>query len=141
MTAATRVYRSRVGALLSKIGLHAGQESVLKALSDNDGQTMTDLASVLGVQPPTVTKMVGRLVSQGYLERRASESDARQAHVFLTAHGNEALAEIDDVLDQVERRALDGIPQKDQRKLSRLLRRITRNLDGATDSGAAGADG
>ncbi len=141
MTAATRVYRARVGAHLSKIGLHAGQESVLKALSDRDGQTMTELASFLGVQPPTVTKMIGRLVTQGYVDRRASESDGRQAHVHLTEHGREALSEIDHVLEKVERRALNGIGDKDQKRLRRLLRRIMRNLDGAAEPEAAGLEG
>jgi DNA-binding MarR family transcriptional regulator len=129
MAAATRIYRARVGALLSHIGLHPGQEAVLKALALQDGQSMTELAAMLGVQPPTVTKMVGRLAVHGYVERRASELDGRQAHVFLTGRGHDALDEVDDVLDTIERRALDGIPGKDQRKLARLLRRIARNLD------------
>ena len=141
MTTATRVYRARVGALLGKIGLHAGQEGVLKALSEHDGQTMTELAAMLGVQPPTVTKMIGRLVTQGYVDRRASASDGRQAHVHLTEHGKEALAEIDHVLEKVERRALEGIRDKDQKKLRRLLRRIMRNLDGAAEPEAASAEG
>jgi MarR family transcriptional regulator, organic hydroperoxide resistance regulator len=139
MAAATRVYRARVGALLSPIGIHAGQESVLKALSAKDGQAMTELAAELGVQPPTVTKMVGRLAAHGYVERRASASDGRQAHVFLTALGQEALAEIDDVLERVERRALTGIDEKDQKRLLRMLRRIARNLgDHDTSSPEAG---
>ena len=58
------------------IGLHAGQDALLKALSETDGQTMGDLAAALGVRPPTVTKMVNRLAAEGYVERHASDTDA-----------------------------------------------------------------
>eukprot|EP01037_Dinobryon_pediforme_P037064 gene37064-44339_t len=62
---AAKAHRSRSGAHLARIGLHPGQESVLKALADLDGQTMSQLAQILAVQPPTVTKMITRLAAQG----------------------------------------------------------------------------
>ena len=63
--------------------------SLLKALADEDGVSMSDLAAKLGVQPPTVTKMISRLAAQDYVERRQSSGDGRQAHVFLTERGHE----------------------------------------------------
>jgi DNA-binding MarR family transcriptional regulator len=128
---AARAYRSRIGAELAGVGLHAGQENVLKALSEEDGQSMSQLATALAVQPPTITKMVNRLAAQGYLERRASKGDARQAHVHLTNRGRNILAAVDKALSQVEREALSGIDDKDRRKIRRLLRRIEDNLGGA----------
>lgn len=137
LAAATRMYRARIGGLLSAIGLHAGQEGVLKALDAQDGQSMTELASVLEVQPPTVTKMVGRLAAKGYVERRGSETDGRLAHVYLTDSGREAVGEIDRMLKRVQRQALAGIDNKDQKKLNRMLRRIARNLGADAPGGAA----
>lgn len=128
MAAATRVYRARIGSLLAVIGLHAGQEGVLKALDIRDGQSMTELAGELGVQPPTVTKMVGRLAAAGYVERRGSETDGRLAHVYLTDSGRDALTEINRMLKRIDRQAFAGIDGKDQKKLGRMLRKIARNL-------------
>lgn len=125
---AARAWRSRSGALLSRVGLHAGQEAVLKALDIEDGQAMSQLAASLAVQPPTVTKMVTRLAAQGYLERREAAGDARQTRVFLTALGRERVTEVDGVIRQVEREALAGMPDRDRRKLRQLLRQIERNL-------------
>lgn len=130
MASATRAYRARIGAMLSAIDLHAGQEGVLKALDRKDGQSMTELAGMLEVQPPTVTKMVGRLALKGYVERRGSTADGRLAHVYLTEPGREALNAIDKMLKDVERQAFAGIDGKDQKKLGRMLRRIARNLGG-----------
>ncbi len=137
MAAAARMYRARIGGLLSGIGLHAGQEGVLKALDTKDGQSMTELASMLEVQPPTVTKMVGRLATKGYVERRGSASDGRLAHVYLTDSGRETLGEIDRMLKRIERQAFAGIDSKDQKKLNRMLRRIARNLGADVADGAA----
>lgn len=128
MTVATRAYRARMGTMLAAIGLHAGQESVLKALEEQDGQSMAELAAVLRVQPPTVTKMVGRLSSKGYVQRQGSDEDGRRMHVFLTESGSNALAEIDQMLEKIDRKALKGIGPKDQKKLGRMLRRMSRNL-------------
>lgn len=136
LVTATRLYRAKVGAQLAPMGLHAGQEGVLKALSLRDGQSMTEIAAFLDVQPPTITKMVARLAAHGYVEKRSSESDGRQSQVFLTEAGEAALAEIDWMLGAVEERALHGISPRKRKELGKLLRKISRNLaDEAEPSG------
>ena len=125
---AAHAYRVRAGSNLARIGLHSGQESLLKALSADDGMTMSDLASTLGVQPPTVTKMIGRLAAQDYVERRASKGDGRQAEVYLTERGRRAIDTIDKVWKRIEKTALDGIDDKDRKRLRKLLRQVERNL-------------
>ncbi|MEX2319125.1 MAG: MarR family winged helix-turn-helix transcriptional regulator [Bauldia sp.] len=120
----------RAGAGLARIGLHSGQESLLKALAADDGMTMSDLAATLGVQPPTVTKMIGRLAAQDYVERRASKGDGRQAEVYLTERGRRTIETIDKVWKRIEKTALDGIDDKDRKRLRKLLRQVERNLGG-----------
>ncbi len=127
---AAHAYRVRAGGQLARVGLHSGQESLLKALAADDGMSMSDLASVLGVQPPTVTKMIGRLAAQDYVERRPSKGDGRQAEVFLTERGRRAIDTIDKVWKRIEKSALDGIDDKDRKRLRKLLRQIERNLGG-----------
>lgn len=125
---AAKAHRSRSGAHLSRIGLHPGQESVLKALADLDGQTMSQLAQILAVQPPTVTKMITRLAAQGLVRRAASESDGRLARVYLTEGGRERIEDIDTAWKRLEKEALAGLDEKDRKRLRRLLREIERNL-------------
>lgn len=136
LSQAARSVRSRSGDRLSGLGLHPGQESVLKTLAENDGLAMTKLAALLSVQPPTVTKMVTRLSAQDYVERRASPEDGRQAHVFLTDKGRDLIRSIDKAWSRIEKEALAGIADKDRKKLRRLLRRVHRNL--GTDAADGG---
>ena len=130
---AAHIYRVRAGSRLSRIDLHSGQENLLKALEARDGQSMSDLASTLGVQPPTVTKMISRLAAQDYVERRASKGDGRQAMVFLTERGRKAISSIDKVWKRIEKDALAGIDDKDRKRLRKLLRQVERNVGAAAN--------
>lgn len=125
---AAKAHRARSGTHLARIGLHPGQEGVLKALAEEDGRTMSHLAQVLGVQPPTVTKMISRLSAQGYLKRVASQTDGRLARVHLTDEGRAKIDEIDRIWKRMEREALAGFDDKDRKKLRKLLRAVERNL-------------
>lgn len=137
---AARAHRTRAGVHLARIGLHPGQEAVLKALAEADGQSMSELAAALSVQPPTVTKMIARLGAQGLVTRQVSASDGRLARVFLTETGRDRVAAVDTVWKRVEKEALAGLDDKDRKRLRRLLKTIERNLqpgshadDGADD--------
>ena len=117
-----------IGGQLARLGLHSGQESLLKSLSAEDGMSMSDLATALGVQPPTITKMISRLAAQDYVERRVSTGDGRQAEVFLTERGRRAIAAIDKMWKRIEKTALSDIEDKDRKRLRKLLRQVERNL-------------
>lgn len=130
---AAKAQRARSGAHLMRIGLHPGQELVLKVLADADGRTMSQLALALGVQPPTVTKMVTRLSSQGYVRRQVSDSDGRLARVYLTETGRDLVVSVDKAWKRLEREAMAGIEDKDRKKLRKLLRQIEKNLSVSVD--------
>ena len=87
----------------------------------------------------TVLRPGGRLAAQDYVERRASKGDGRQAEVYLTERGRRAIDTIDKVWKRVEKTALDGIDDKDRKRLRKLLRQIERNLGGKR-TGRAPAD-
>lgn len=125
---AAKAQRVRAGAHLSAFGLHPGQEVVLKALGDRDGLTMSELASELGVQPPTVTKMVTRLAAYGFVMRQASPTDGRLARVYLTEAGSALLADVDRMWKRLEKEALAGLDEKEKKRFRRYLRKVEKNL-------------
>lgn len=125
---AARIGRTHMARLLQATGLYAGQESVMELLSAEDGQTLGRLAASLGVKPPTVTKTVTRLAEQGFVERRPSETDARQIHVWLTEEGRAVLADVQRAVREAELRALDGVKKKERKQLAKILAKIEANL-------------
>lgn len=128
--ATARLARTTLAARLLNHGFYAGQDQIMLALDHEDGQTPGALAARLGVRPPTITKTINRLQSQGFLDKRASEADARQAHIFLTDSGREAIRAIEKSVRKTEKQALKGLDKKDQKTLVKLLARIEANLTG-----------
>ncbi|MGL5115876.1 MAG: MarR family winged helix-turn-helix transcriptional regulator [Beijerinckiaceae bacterium] len=139
LTLAARRHRVRSAALLSELGLFPGQDQVLRALSIEDGRTMGQIADLLSIRPPTASKMVSRMETQGLLARRERDNDGRLVAVYITESGQTRLAEIDRIAKRVEREALSGLDDKDMRRLRRLLKKVARNLSREPD--ASGDDG
>jgi DNA-binding MarR family transcriptional regulator len=125
---AARLARTALAARLLEHGFYAGQDQIMLALDREDGQTPGNLADRLGVRPPTITKTINRLQAQGFLEKRASNHDARQAHIFLTDIGRETIRAIEKSVRKTEKQALKGLDKKDQKALFKLLARIEANL-------------
>jgi DNA-binding MarR family transcriptional regulator len=140
MQSAARLFRTSLATRLLAHGLYAGQDQIMLALWRQDGQTPGQLALALGVRPPTITKTINRLQGQGFLDKRASEQDARQAHVFLTESGKGAIRAIEKSLRKTEKIALKGLDKKEQKALGRLLARIEANLGDAASDDAALVD-
>src|SRR5690606_26924136 len=72
----------------------------------------------------------GRLQAQGYLDKRSSEVDARQANVFLTERGRDAIRSIEKAVRKTDRLAFKGLDKKERSTLLALLARIEANLTG-----------
>jgi len=123
-----KAHRARSNTHLNRIGLHPGQEVVLKALYEQDGQSMTELAAALSVQPPTVTKTITRLAAQNLVERRTSDKDKRLSRVFMTEDGRERVKLIDKSWKRLEKEAIAGLDVKDRKRLRKILRQIEKNL-------------
>lgn len=125
---AARLARTALAARLLAHGFYAGQDQIMLALEEEDGQTPGKLAARLGVRPPTITKTINRLQAQGFLEKRASDSDARQAHIFLTELGRSTIRAIEKSVRKTEKQALKGLDKKEQKMLFKMLARIEANL-------------
>jgi DNA-binding MarR family transcriptional regulator len=71
--------------------LSISQMVVLGLLARMGEQTVGDLARLERVQPPSMTRTVNCLESDGYVVRRAHETDGRQVVVSLTDAGRAAV--------------------------------------------------
>ncbi|MFS8036356.1 MarR family winged helix-turn-helix transcriptional regulator [Xanthobacter sp. AM11] len=128
LTHTARLQKALSARLLHNLGLFPGQEAVLKLLCEEDGRTMGDLAAALRVRPPTASKTIARLTTQGLVERRATDGDGRLVRVFLSDAGRERGAAIDGVWEQLEGEMVAGLDNKERKRLRKLLRKVEKNL-------------
>ena len=124
-----RSHRGNVGELLSEVGLHVGQEMVLIELWERDGLRGGELAERLGVEPPTVTKMIRHLESCGLVERRQDPQDARSFRAYLTEEGRSLEGPVARCWERVEEKTFAGMSVGERRNFHRLLAKVRANLD------------
>jgi DNA-binding MarR family transcriptional regulator len=130
LTQAARSMRTAVSRSLTESGLYAGQDGVILALASEDGLAAGALAHKLGVKAPTMTRTIGRMEAQGFVERRADAEDARLTKVYLTEIGRNSVAQIETSAAACDALATKGFSDKDIRSLVKLLRAIDNNLLG-----------
>lgn len=74
------------------LAVSAGGLAVLALLHREGDRTVGQLATVERVQPPSMTRTVSCLESDGYVERHPHPTDGRQVLVTLSAAGRDLLA-------------------------------------------------
>lgn len=91
--ALTRLYRP----LLAPLGLTYPQYLVLVALWEQDEQKVSDLGKRLDLETNTLTPLLKRMESAGYLTRRRNPEDERSLIVSLTDKGQALQAEAQEI--------------------------------------------
>ena len=124
-----KAHRGSVGGMLAEVGLHVGQDMVLIELWQNDGLRGGELACKLGVEPPTVTKMLRRLEDFGLVGRRPDPADARSFRVYLTEAGRALETPVLQRWERAEEKTLAGLGPAERRELKRLLTKVRAGLD------------
>lgn len=76
------------------VGITPSQLAVLGTLARAGSMTLGQLADAEAVQPPSMTRIVGRLVDAGMVVRQPREADRRSAEVTLSPRGRQAIESI-----------------------------------------------
>lgn len=110
------------------VGLHAGQDRLLRCLWEGDGLTQVELAQKMGVQPPTVNKMLSRLEAAELVERQLDPDDNRFSRVYLTEQGRHVQRAVEGAFSRLEERVVANLSLEERVLLKRLLLQVYENL-------------
>jgi DNA-binding MarR family transcriptional regulator len=121
------LHRRLAGQLLAGHGLHVGQERLLFLIADGP-RSLGDLAAIMSVNPPTVTKMVNRLEAAGLVATHQSADDGRVRLAALTARGRSALEGATEVWQALEDATTAHLTADDQTTLAALMDRCQAGL-------------
>ncbi|MGF9697428.1 MarR family winged helix-turn-helix transcriptional regulator [Paenibacillus sp. MABNR03] len=108
--------------------LYPGQPPLLFQLDREDGQTQKSLAEQLRRAPATVTVMLKRMETAGYVRREADPNDLRSLRVYLTDQGRAALKDLREAFQALERQAQEGFTPEETQLMSALAQRMIQNL-------------
>ncbi len=114
-------------------GLTRSQFRVIIQLLRQDGQTQSQLATVLQVGKVSVGGIVDRLEYSGWVERRPDPSDRRSNLVYLTEKGRSAQDKMIEIGRGLTRQTLKGLTKEERDQLVDLLLVVKRNLQSIED--------
>jgi MarR family transcriptional regulator, organic hydroperoxide resistance regulator len=128
-TRASKLMRGAADVAMTRHGVRVGQNLVLEALWERDGQTPGEIAQRLHVTTPTIVKMATRMDAAGLLTRRRDAGDARLVRLHLTDRGRSLRNAVEAELRALEQRATATLTATERRHLERALAKIVASLD------------
>ncbi len=125
LAAAHRAVNTSLAARLRKHGIQIEAWRVLETLETGGRLTMGELAEVVLMNPPTLTKMVDRMVSDGLVHRQVAQTDNRKINLLPTALGRKRMLQIREEIDDHDAAILGQLGDKETQQLIHLLRGLT----------------
>ncbi|MCY1397101.1 Transcriptional regulator SlyA [compost metagenome] len=127
---ASRAWRAELDRRLSHLGLSQARWLVLLHLARNSNvPTQRELAQSVGVEGPTLARLLDGLESQGLVRRLAVAEDRRAKHIALTPKADVLIADIENIAANVRNDVLSGISEEEVALCQRILSRILANLE------------
>ena len=111
-----------------RMRLTQAQWRALALLSHNEGINQAGLAEVLEVRPITMARLIDRLESDGWVERRPDPGDRRAVRLYLTPKAGPLLEEIYAFADETREQALVGLSAQARSQLIDTLSTMKTNL-------------
>lgn len=130
LTLAARRWRRAIDDALARYGLSdASWRPLLHLDRLGEGARQNDLAQSLGIEGPSLVRLLDRLARAGLVERREDASDRRAKTLHFTAQGREQTARLKRVVAEVCAEMLKGAPPQEIAAAMRLFERLAADAD------------
>jgi MarR family transcriptional regulator for hemolysin len=124
----TRLLRKHFDRRAAAHGLTRAQWRALMWLNANEGMHQSELAEQLEVDPMAIGRVIDRLQSSAFVERRADPADRRRWQLFLTARAREVLEDMQHIASKLRSEATSGIAPAELQRTQATLERVKANL-------------
>lgn len=121
-------WRTELSRRLRPQGFSHSRWLLLLHLSRNDGCTHRELAHNMGIEAPTLVRLVDHMEQEGLLKRCISETDRRVKHLRLTATGKKAVERILSSAAELRKEILAGSSKEDVGIALKVLQNIRNKL-------------
>jgi DNA-binding MarR family transcriptional regulator len=116
------------GERLAPLGVSPREFGVLSNLAANDGQTQQRLADALGIHRNNMVGLVDSMEAAGWLQRHRNAEDRRAFSLRLTPAGYAIVAEVNDLVRQLDAQLAHGLEPAERRELVALLKQTAQAL-------------
>jgi len=114
--------------LMDDLDISQSELLFFSALDNCQGLSSPELAKNMGLSLSRISRVVDKLVVNGYLDRNTDATDRRAITLCLTAKGKVVRAKIDEVRNECEARLLGAIPSEEIEKFRDIISKIIMNM-------------
>ncbi|CAI8920448.1 MarR family transcriptional regulator, transcriptional regulator for hemolysin [Pseudomonas sp. IT-P44] len=126
----SRGWRAELDRRLAGLGLSQARWLVLLHLARfDDAPTQRELAQSVGVEGPTLARLLDSLESQGLVQRQAVLEDRRAKKIVLCAPALPLIEQIETIATQLRHELFDGVDEADLKVCMRVHGHILANLE------------
>lgn len=101
--------------------LSPSQSEVLGTVARRGDVRLSELASIEGINPTLLSRIIGKLETAGLLVREADPDDRRAAHVVPTARGRKRYEQIRSERTDALNLAIEALDEQEQQALAGAL--------------------
>ena len=114
--------------LMEHLNLSQSELLFFSSLDQCTGISSPELAKNMGLSPSRISRVIEKLVVDGYLDRNIDKTDRRAITLCLTDEGKKIRAEIDKNRQECEARLLNVLPQTDVEKFREIISKMIREM-------------
>jgi MarR family transcriptional regulator for hemolysin len=124
-----RAYKSAADALSADFELsHASAWPIVMIARLGDGARPGQVADAVGIEPPSLVRIIDQLVNAGLVLRQDDPSDRRAKTLSLTATGKRMAERLEKALVPFRRELFKDMPQADVEATVRVLMKLDQVL-------------
>ena len=124
LAAAHRKVNASLSSRLRKHGIQIEAWRILETLDSGRRLTMGQLAEIVLMNPPTLTKLVDRMVSDGLVHRQVAQNDHRKINVLATALGRKRMMQIREEVEEQDSTIQGQLGESNAKQLMQLLQEL-----------------
>ena len=127
VTALVNVITKAMAEEVEPFGVTPVEFALLRMCMLTGTTTGTDLAVLLPIDGPRISRVADKLVGQGMITRRRSRTDRRVVHLDLTREGKELTADLVQRVDARNAAMLEGVTQGEMSDFISTTRKVLAN--------------
>ena len=125
----SRAWRYEMNRALRPLGLNLSMRLVLLQLQRNpEGLMQADLARSLGIEGPTLVRLLDKLEQKGWIARITSEDDRRRKYTVLTPDAAGQVQIIEQLSDTLREKMMGGLSIEQLAQCTQAMTGMRNNL-------------
>jgi len=114
--------------LMAHLKLSQSELLFFASLDQCTGISSPELARNMGLSPSRISRVIEKLVVDGYLDRNIDKSDRRAITLCLTEEGRKIRAEIERSRHECETRLMHVLPESDIDKFREIIVKMIKEM-------------